>query len=721
MSDDKPILPGSLARDSAIDSWLAINPDDTVTVRTGKVEIGQGITTAVAMIAAEELDVDLARINVVSGATGEVVDEKVTSGSGSMEETGRAIRQVAAEARAVLLSHAAEQLQVPLEGLSVEDGTIRSPATNRQVTYWELMAGRPFDAHATGAANPKSPSDYKIVGQNIPQRDARAKVTGAPIFVHDLAFDGLLHACIARPPSYDARLDVLDEAALSQLPSDVKVVRDGNFLGVIASSEWEAIKARDTVAGAAKWSEPATLPDEDAIHAWLLENETAALPVIDGTTQDIPAPERSDPPANAAQTLEAFYAKPYIMHASIGPSAAVALYQNDRLTVWSPSQGPYPLRTCIAASLGWPEDAVTVIHTQGSGCYGHNGADDVSYDAALMALEVPGRPVRVQWTRADEHAWEPYNPAQAVSMRASLDARGTIIDWNLDLWSTTHQGRPRPATADHSCLVADWHKTPARPFPPHKPLIGKESGAHRNARAYYDFSDQRVVSHFVAAQPLRTSSLRGLGNFANILAIECFMDELAEAASEDPLAFRLRHLSDPRGRDVLTAAAEAIGWAPQSPGAGTALGLAFNRYKNMKGYAAVACEVSADKATGEFRVHRAVVAGDAGQIVNRAALSNQLEGGFLQALSWLRERVRFDPVRVTSRDWETYPIMRLPETPDIRTVLVDRPGEPYLGAGEASQGPAGAAIANALSTALGKRLREAPFTPDRVRKMLSER
>jgi xanthine dehydrogenase molybdopterin-binding subunit B len=719
MNGAEKTLPGSLKTDARIASWVGIEADGTVTVRTGKVEIGQGIRTAVAMIAAEELDVALERIRIISGITGEVADEGVTSGSGSMEQSGRAIHQVAAEARAALIQKAAAHLGVDAETLEVEDGTVRSPATNSQVTYWELQGGRPIEGEATGAVTPKDPALYTLVGKAIPELDAVAKVTGGGAFVHDLAMDGMLHGRMVRPPSYGAVLQSVDSDAVRAMEGVVELVQSSSFLGVIATGEWQAIKACDALADDAQWEESAQLPDEDTLSAWLVENETAAHPVVDGTPVDAPAPDIA-PPADAAHTLEAAYTKPYLMHASLGPSAAVALWDGGRLTIWGPSQGPYPLRRALAGSLGLEEDAITIIHTQGAGCYGHNGADDVCLDAALLAQAVPGRPVRLQWMRADEHLWEPYSPAMVVMTNASLDGDGNIIDWNLDLWSTTHQGRPRPTTPTHSSLLADWHREPVRARPPSKPNFSNESGAHRNAWSYYDLPGQRVVNHFVGPTPLRTSSFRGLGNYANIFAIESFMDELALAAGDDPLAFRLRHLKDPRGRAVLEAAAEAIGWPPGAPGSGTGKGIAFNRYKNGKAYAAVAMEVDVNEENGVIAVKRAVVAGDAGQVVSADGLACQLEGGVLQAISWtLKERVRFGPQRVTSVDWETYPILTFPEAPKVECILLNQPGEPYLGSGEGSQGPGGAALANAVANATGVRLRELPFTPERVRAMLA--
>jgi len=718
MNRAKKALPGSLEIDARIASWVGIEADGTVTVRTGKVEIGQGIRTAVAMIAAEELDVALDRIRVISGITGDVVDEGVTSGSGSMEQTGRALHQVTAEARAALIHMAAAHLGVDAETLEVEDGTVRSPATNQQVTYWELSGGHAIEGEATGTVPPKDPAGYNIVGKRLPELDAIAKVTGGAAFIHDLDMDGLLHGRIIRPPSYGAVLRSANAEAARAMEGVVVVIESGNFLGVVATDEWQAIKARDALSLSAQWEESAQLPDEDNVSIWLIENESAAHPVIDGTPTDAPAPDIATP-GDAACTLEASYTRPYHMHASLGPSAAVALWVGGRLTIWGPSQGPYPLRRALAGSLGLEEDAITIIHTQGAGCYGHNGADDVCLDAALLAQATPGRPVRLQWMRADEHMWEPYGPAMVVTTNASLDNSGNITNWNLDLWSTNHQGRPRPTTETHSSLLADWHREPVRARPPSKPNFSNESGAHRNACSYYDLPHQRVVNHFVAKTPLRTSSFRGLGNYANIFAIESFMDELAEAAGMDSVEFRLHHLGDARGRAVIKAAAEFIGWPPDAPGSGTGKGIAFNRYKNSKAYAAVAMEVEVDTRSGVIAVKRAVVAGDAGQVVSADGLACQLEGGVMQAISWtLKERVRFGPQRITSVDWETYPILVFPEAPNVESILLNQPGEPYLGSGEGSQGPGGAALANAVFNATGVRLREIPFTPERVRAML---
>jgi CO/xanthine dehydrogenase Mo-binding subunit len=404
------------------------------------------------------------------------------------------------------------------------------------------------------------------------------------------------------------------------------------------------------------------------------------------------------------------------MHGSIGPSAAAALFENGRLTVWTHSQGIYILRAGIADVLGMNEDALRLIHVPGAGCYGHNGADDVALDAAVTARALPGRPVLMKWTREDEHAWEPYGPAMVMDLCASLDASGKVAAWSHETFSDTHVMRPRPGPnrSGASRLLAARHMDPPLAAPVAQPGMAPHGGIHRNLDPCYDFENRRLVKHLVRGMPLRTSALRTLGAYANIFAIESFMDELAEAAGADPVDFRLRHLTDPRARAVLEGAATGIGWET-SVAEGRGRGIAFARYKNAKTYAAVAVELAVTDAA-EVRLYRAVVAADAGQVVDPDGLSAQLEGGLIQAASWtLYEQVTFDRDGITSRDWDSYPILRFDNVPEVETVLINRPGEPFLGAGEATAGPTAAAIANAIRSATGLRLRRLPFTPDSLR------
>ena len=723
-SDQPQALPTSLLQTPEIDAWLRINPDETITLFSGKVELGQGLKTAIAQIGAEELDVALERIQVVMADTDQTPNENMTTGSMSLETSGNAIRYAAAEARHILLSLAAEELEAPLETLSVDDGAITDPATGRQITYWTLFGGQKFATQVTGIVQPKQPETYKVVGQSVTRLDLLPKVMGQAYYVHDLDLPDMVHGRVVRPPHYNATLvTVNNEEAVAQMPGVLKVVRDGSFLAVIAEREDQVVQAMEVLQTNAVWEGASSLPAQETLFDNLLNQPDQAFLVVEGTPVTDPIPPLAEPSAETAHTLAATYYRPYHMHASLGPSAAVAHLEGGQLTIWTPAQGVFPPRAVVAQVLGMAEEDIRVIHQEGAGCYGHNGADDATLDAALLAVALPGRPVSLKWMRADEHGWEPYGPAMALKMQASLNAQGEIIDWNQDIWSYPHSGRPRP-DMQTSGLLAAWHL--AEPFPRSQPQppMASHVGGHRNGDPLYALPQRRIVSHFVPDSPLRTSSQRGLGAYGNVFAIESFMDELAHAAGLDPVEFRLRHLADERAKAVIEAAIKKAGWSGdkqsdsdnRSPGRG----LAFARYKNKQCYAAVVVDLSVDRTSGHIQLKRIVIAADAGQVINPDGLSNQLEGGVIQAASWtLKEAVRFDDSGITSRDWESYPILSFPEAPTIETVLLNRPGQPHMGSGEATQGPTPAAIANAVFDAVGIRLRTIPFAPERVRAVLN--
>jgi CO/xanthine dehydrogenase Mo-binding subunit len=696
----------SLERNPGLDDWLRIEPDGTVTVLTGKVELGQGLRTAIARIAAEELDLELDQVRVRTADTSEGPDEWITAGSMSIEHSGGAVRLASAEARQVLLEAASARLGAPLQALEVTRGVVRVRGSERRVSYGELLGGRRFERRVTGEAQPKPAASYRIVGKPGVRIDLPEKVTRGG-FVHDLALPGMLHGRVLRPPSYEAQLLSLDEAPARALPGVVALVRDGRFLGVVAEREEQAVRAREALASAAHWSEQAAFPADLDLSDWLAAQPCESHPVIDGVAVEGPLPPLVDPPG-AALTLEASYFRPFVMHGAMGPSLAIAELREGWLTVHTHSQGVSLTRHALARVMDLPAERVRLIHGDGPGCYGHNCADDVVLDAALLARAVPGRPVRVQLTREEEHTWEPYGPAMRVDLRASLDAQGRLLAWSHEGRSNTHVGRPRPAE-EGSQLAAAWllERPIARPEP--RARLGPEVGIHRNATPCYAIPRKRVIKHMVKTSPVRTSSLRGLGAFANVFAIESFMDELALASGQDPLEFRLRHLDDARAREVLETAAGRAGFREATP-PGRGRGLAFARYTNAKAYTAIVVELEADSELERVRLRRVVIAADAGQIVDPSGLANQLEGGFLQAASWaLHEQVRFDAHRITSRDWSTYPVLGFGEVPEIETVLLDRPGLAYLGAGEAAQGPTPAAIANAIFAGCGRRLRRTPF------------
>ncbi|TAK84761.1 MAG: xanthine dehydrogenase family protein molybdopterin-binding subunit [Betaproteobacteria bacterium] len=693
----QPKLPGSLAREPLLDSWIRIGADGGITVFTGKAELGQGIKTALIQVAAEELAVEPARIELVTADTARTPDEGYTAGSQSMSESGTAILNAAAEVRAKLVELAAKRFALPPERLSVANGAIRA-GDGRSASYGELVTGELLHVKAQPPAARGNPRERAVIGKSLARVDIPAKLTGAPIYVQDLRLPGMVHARTVRPPSHAARLAALRTAAVEKMPGVLKIVRDGSYLAVVAEREYQAVSAMRALAAAARWNK-----QQENLHSDLQRLPSQLSVLVESEA------------AAPAWSAEATYRRPYQMHGSIGPSCAVGLYRDGNLTVWTHSQGVYPLRNALAEMLGLPKKRVRCIHMEGSGCYGHNAADDAGADAALAARALPGRPVRVHLMREDEHAWEPYGSAMLTRARARLEG-GKIADWHYELWSGSHSSRPGPA----GNLAPAWLLEKPFARPPAQQIPQPTGGGDRNAIPLYRFASTRVVHHFLTAMPLRVSALRSLGAYMNVFSIESFMDELAQAARADPVEFRLRHLDDPRAREVIRTAAERFGWAGYRKQRGRGRGFAFARYKNLAAYCAIACEVEVERTSGQVRMLRASAAIDSGEAVNPDGIRNQVEGGILQSLSWtLHEAVSFDASRITSRDWASYPILRFPDVPErIDVEVISRPGAPFLGTGEAAQGPAAAALANAIADATGARLREIPFTAPRVRQAL---
>ncbi len=693
-----PKLPGSLAGDPYLDSWIRLDSRGAVTVFSGKAELGQGIRTALLQVAAEELDVPVERLTLITADTGRTANEGYTAGSHSMQDSGTAIRHAAAQVRELLIAEAARRLNLDAAQLRADAGAVIAPDGSK-LPYADLVGATVQHVKAEPTSRLRDPKTFKIMNTSLRRVDIPAKVTGGEAYVQDMRLPGMLHARVVRPPSYGAQFLKADIDTVAAMPGMVKVVRNGNFLAVVAAREFQAIKAMRALAASAQWQETAKLPVQSP-----LPEVIAALPAKDYKILDNHA--AADP---AVTTVEANYTRPYQSHGSIGPSCAVAHYEGDVVTVWTHTQGVYPDRAAIAEMLRMPPAKVRCIHVQGSGCYGHNGADDAAADAALIAVALPGTPVRLQWMREQEHAWEPYGPAMLTGIKASLDATGKIVDWRFNVRSNTHSMRPGTAGS----LLAAQHIENPFPVPEPKPLPLPEGGGDRNAIPIYAFSNAEVMHHFVAEMPLRISAMRSLGAYMNIFSIESFMDEVALAAKADPVAFRLAHLKDARARDVIQLAAEKFGWEGRpKPVEGRGCGFAFARYKNLAAYCAIAMEIETDHETGRIHVMRVVSAVDTGQVVNPDGVRNQIEGAILQSLSWtLYENVTFDDTRITSVDWATYPILRFNNAPlSVDVHIIDRPGLPFLGAGEAGQGPAAAALANAIADATGQRLRDLPLT-----------
>ena len=714
-------LPGSLNTKRMLDGWIRINTNGKVTIHTGKCELGQGILTALAQIAAEELDVAYERIEMVSADTARTPNEGMTASSLSVENSGGALRFACAEARAMLLAAAAQKLNVAVEKLTVADGAISaSPA---RTSYWELAKDLDLKREATASAKPKAPSQHKIIGQSVPRRDLPAKVTGGAAYVQDMRLPGMVFGRVVRPPSYRAQLLSVDESAVRAIPGVVAVMRDGNFLAVAAAREEQTIKAAQALRASAKWNETPDLPPGGSgggTAGAALYEHLKKMPSRDSVIKTV-VPATSN--GGKITTVEAEYTRPYQAHASIGPSCAVAQLKDGKYTVWTHSQGVFPLRDNLAKTLRTTVENVTCTHVEGAGCYGHNGADDVACDAALLARATGGRPVKLQWMREDEFAWAPYGSAMIMKMQAHLDESKHIVNWQHEIWSHPHSTRPlsRP---DGSFVLGGWHL--ANPVPASTPLNGAQpaGAADRNAVPLYDFPRQNILLHFLTDMPLRTSALRTLGAYANVFALESFMDETALAAGVDPVAFRLRHMKNPRARAVIELAAQKANWKPGHKGNGRdneskGRGIAFAQYKNLAAYCAVVADVAVDR-NGNVKVTRAVAAVDAGLIINPDGVINQIEGGIIQSASWtLKEQVKFNRQRVTMRSWADYPIFTFNDVPAVEVHLINMPHERSLGTGEGSQGPAVAAIANAIANATGKRMRDLPFTPDKVKAALA--
>jgi nicotinate dehydrogenase subunit B len=704
-------LPVDIQANPRLDSWIRLEADGTITVFTGKAELGQGILTALAQIAAEELDIEISQVRMVSADTSRSPNETYTYGSQSIENSGSALRAAAAEARAIIVDAAARHFKVSAATLRTASGMV-STSDGRQATYWNAIGDDPtlLARQATASISPKQPRNFRLVGKSIPRLDLPAKLTGTASYLEDMRLPDMLFGRSVRPPRQGAKLLSVNDAEVRAMPGVIAVVRDGSFLGVVAAREEVAIAARQALIDGSRWSNDGlTLPDQDHLSQQLQQFSSE----ISTITEDKPSA------VTAAKRLDAIYTRPYLSQGSIGPSCAAAWLKDAHLTVWSHTQGAYPLRGDIATVLGMDSKQVDVIHTPAAGCYGHNGADDAALDAALLARAVEGHPVKLQWMRDDEFVWAPISPAMVMKVAAGLSTENRVVEWNYDVWSNSHAMRPgQPGGVN---LLAAWYlPTPFNRSPPLR-IAQPYGDGDRNAIPPYEFQGRTIKNHLLMETPIRNSSLRTLGAFGNIFAVESFMDELAVLAQMDPVEFRLLHLKEPRAIAVLKAAATRAGWDPNLKGDGTrGRGVSYSRYKNISTYAAAVVDIEVDRQSGLVKVPKVVIAVDVGQVINPDGVKNQIEGGIVQAISFtLKEQVTFDREKITSHDWQSYPILTFPEVPSIDVLLLDQPFQPSVGAGEGSIGPTGAAVANAFAHATGKRCRDLPMRPDRVKSLLS--
>jgi nicotinate dehydrogenase subunit B len=718
-----------------LDSWIALGADGIVTAYTGKCDFGQGIYTAQAQLVAEELSVPIERVHLIECDTSLSPDQGTTSGSQSTPTNFNTsgLAQAAATAREALIKMAAQSLGVPASQLTAANGFIGAKGGGR-VSYRDLVAGKKFNLTVDPTAKRRTPGEWTVLGKPVPSLDISELVTGRFEFVHNVHVAGMLHGRVVRPTAVGATVVSVDESSVRGVPGLVKVVVRENFVGVVAEKQMQAAEA----AGQLKvvWTSGIALPAQQDFYDYIRKQPSRDVLLVDSEDVDQKLTQ-------AATVLKATYCHPYQAHGSVGASCAVADVRADRATVWSPTQSVYPTRKGIATLLGLPVDDVRIVFTRGSGCYGLNGADTVSFDAALLAQAVH-RPVRVQLSREDEMAWgENYGSACVIDQRAGVDATGAIVAWDCEPWAVSLGGRPgydHPGNVITGAL-AGYEPQTITPRSASEPT-GELSNGNNAVPSYVvgcisgkcggagSVRGERVLSHTVKS-PFFTGPLRSPLRLQNTFAHECFMDELSAHAKADPVAYRLRHLREPRLIDVVKAAAQAAKWdARPSPKSeqrhgqiASGRGIACVAYEGDNGYVALVAEVEVDPASGRVQAKRFVAAEDCGPISNPAGLRNQIEGGILQGMSRaLSEEVTWDDRRVTSIDWSTYHSLRLgSEVPVIECVLINRSDVEATGAGETAITVAAAAIGNAIFDATGARLRQIPFTPTRVKAALEAR
>ncbi len=701
----------SVAKDQ-VDSFLVIEPSGKVIVFVGKVDLGTGTKTALAQMAAEELDVAFASIEMVMGDTATTPDQWLTGANLTIAQGGGELRKACATARQALLAKAAQRLGVSAAELSVRDGVVRTSQGNRSVSYAELMQGaNSFALAIDPKAAIKPASSYRVVGQSIPRVDIPDKVTGKFVYAHDFRLPGMLHARVVRPDAIGASLLSVDDSQARKVNGFVQTVRKGNFLAVLSTSEWGAVKAARALK--TQWGVSLKLPEQKTVFDYWRRQPLAK----EESTQKV-----GDAPQALAQSVrrvKASYDFAVQTHASIGPSCAVAEFKDGKLNVWSPSQATHSMQSELATITGVAAEKIRLVYLDGSGCYGRNGHEDATADAALIATLV-GKPVRVQWMRDDETARAPKSPPRAIDMEAGFDKDGNLVAWSADFHiAVNHIVAFKPL--DFPLLAATDVGMP-------KP--GNWVGfLFQNAGAPYSVPNIRVQTRHVAETFFRSAHLRSPGRIENSFANEAFMDELAAEAKQDPAEFRLKHLKDPRGVAVIQAALKRANWerrvGPRAQAANAEVtpgrGLSYVRYNNSTTYVAAVAEVEVNQKTGAVRVTRVCVAHDCGQIINPDGVTNQIEGGVIQTVSrTLMEQVTWNDTQVTSVDWATYPILRFPDAPRVEVDLINVPGEVSWGAGEPTATAIPAAIANAIFDATGARMRSLPFTPDKVKTALGQ-
>lgn len=699
------VVPKTVAP-TEVDGFLAVNADGTITVFSGKVDLGTGVRTALAQMAAEELDMPIEKVVIIQGDTLLTPDQGPTFGSLTIQNGGMQIRQAAATARGALLDEAAKRLNVPREELATRDGAVVAKSGKR-AGYSELVGGRNFQLKVDAKAKPKDPATYTLVGKSVPRVDIPGKVTGEFIYMQDFTAPDMVHARVIRPTGMKSQLQSFDDSAARNVPGFIRTVREGNFLAVVAENEWDAIRASRAIK--AKWSKWEGLPDKKKLFEYVRAskvNKDEDLQKVGDTASALRGA--------GVKPIKATYDFAIHTHGSIGPSAAVAQWKDGQLLVWTASQQTHLLRKQLATMFRTAEDNVRCLYIEGSGCYGRNGHEDAAADAALVAKAI-GRPVRVQWSRQDEHGWDPKGPPTLLDYRGAIDAKGNVVAWESEAFLPD-----RPKTIAVTLVAAELSGMPKDEAHP--------GNIHQGMAIPYNFANIKSVAHWVADTPFRPSWIRTPGRMQNTFGNECFLDELAHVAGVDPLELRLRNIKpdDKRGIECLERLARLANWKPRAAkgSAGgeiaTGRGVSYIKYELVRTYVGVACDVEVNRRTGKIVVKRFYVSHDCGQIINPDGLRNQIDGNVIQTVSrTLIEDLQFNRSTVTSLDWASYPILTFPDVPEVVMDLIDRPNERPWGAGEPTAAVVPSAISNAVFDAVGVRLRSVPFTPDKVKAALA--
>ena len=702
-----------------LSDWFDFKKDNMILVNSGKIDIGQHISSSIALICSKITGVHYNQIEIVRLNTSFTPNEGKTASSLSIPHSGSAIKAASFTLRINFLKYVVEKLHITKDEMNFENGIVTHKSSNKSFSYWDFSRTKEFlNIEIPENFDEKVLKEFKYQNrQKIEVKTINEIVTGKYKYVHDLTFPNMLHARIVRPPNYYNKFIDIDQKVLKTLKKmNIKLFIKGSFVAILSTEEFLVVKYLTIVKNSIHWQNIKDLTEGNGnIYNLLLNNQRDKLNVRSGGEafkEDIP--KLKDIKEKGSKTLNSIYKKSYLMHAPLAPSAACAIFKNKKFEIYSHSQALHDLKGTLVKAFNMKEEDITLIFAPGSGCYGHNGADDAAFEVSLLSKEFPNQHILLKWTREDEHTWEPYGSASINILNGTIDKTGKILYWSHEVFSDTYMTRPSEKElnnfASYKLINNNFNKNKSTP------KTAAHMGIHRNLDPLYDFKEKRLVKNLVHDLPLRTSALRTLGAFANVSASEAFLNELALSINIDSFDIRIKNLNDKRAIDVLTDLRSQM--SREEIGINNARGIAFSRYKNSAAYCAVGVELFINDEL-DIILKNAWISVDAGEIAYEDGIIAQVEGGFIQAASWcLYEEVKFDNKEIISKDWDNYKIIEFNNIPIIKTSVLDRPSYQYLGVGEVVAGPTGGAISNAIHDALGERVRSMPFTKESIKREL---